>query len=531
MKNLRLLNTAFIVSFVLFNFFFWQEDLGLNLTIFSFLLITLLFVSYQKAFDSLNVKITLAGTIITSVMVLVFNSTESKIAQIVSFMLMVAFIHENGLRSLIYAGMHMMSSLIVVPRTFFRRKNESLKKMPRVYSIFRIMRLSIFPISIAFIFYMLYCFANPIFGSYAEKAMDKFFSLVNSFFESISILRILFVIFGAVILAVIFYKNETKIFLQRDLSFSEKLERIRKSRKMNVNQFSVSSQPVSSSYSEPLFKSIALKNQNRRGVILLMMVNLLLLVENIIDVKWLWFGFTLPASFSLQHYVHEGTGFLIASILFSMGVLIYYFRRNQNFYPKNKLLKSLAYLWILQNMILCVSVMLRNYHYIDFHGLAYRRIGVVIFLLLTIYGLVTFYFKIRNVKSVYYLLRMNTWALYISLVLLSCYNWDVKIAEYNLAHWNKGEIDVDFYLKLSEKAMPVIFENLGNVKEQIEAHKNNRIHWITYLDYDVFVRDLRQRRDHFIEKYERHSWLSFNFQDERAYQELSKKELTSNFNE
>ena len=337
----------------------------------------------------------------------------------------------------------------------------------------------------------------------------------------------MFFIFGAFILSVIYFRNEARIFIEKDLSFSEKLKRIKNLSAKKHNRVD-SGIPNQSGYPLPRapFNSIALKNQNRRGIILLLLVNVLLLIENIIDIKWLWFGFQLPETFSLQHYVREGTGFLIASILLSIGVLLYYFRRNQNFYSKNSLLKILAYLWVGQNLLLCFSLFLRNYHYIDFHGLAYKRIGVIVFISLTIFGLITLYNKIRNVKSVYYLLRMNTWALYVILVLLSCYNWDVNIAKYNLAHWNKGEIDVDFYLKLSDKALPVVFQNLDSVRTQMEAHKKNKVQWITHLDYDIFVNELQAKRDKFIQKYEEHSWLSFNFSDQKAYNRLTVRQFS-----
>jgi hypothetical protein len=71
---------------------------------------------------------------------------------------------------------------------------------------------------------------------------------------------------------------------------------------------------------------------------------------------------------------------LILSILLSLGILIYYFRSNQNFYPKNGFLKAAAYLWLVQNAVLSVSVLIRCGYYISEYGLAYKRIGVVIFL-------------------------------------------------------------------------------------------------------------------------------------------------------
>jgi hypothetical protein len=418
--------------------------------------------------------------------------------------------------------MHIITSFYTVPYNFVIRKREEVNKFPKLSYVLRILRLSLLPLCITFVFYLLYVSANPIFSNFAKD----FWNTIGEFFKQISIGRILFISFGIIILSVIYFRNEVKIFLEKDLSFSEKLERIRNIRRKKHPVFSSITKGPYYTYSKPPFKSIALKNQNRRGVILLLMVNILLLTVNFIDIKWLWFGFEIPEGFSLKDYVRKGTGLLIVSILVSIGVLLYYFRRNQNFYQRNSLLKWLAYFWIAQNIFLCMSVFLRNYYYIEFHGLAYKRIGVHVFLALTAVGLLTLYNKIRNIRSAYYLLRVNTWAVYIVLVLLSCYNWDVKIAQYNLAHWNKGEVDIDFYLSLSDKALPVIMENLDKVKEQIDAHRYNKVKWVRNLDYDKFVQKLSRKKDRFIERQDSYSWLSYNIPDNIAYKELSKREYS-----
>jgi hypothetical protein len=106
------------------------------------------------------------------------------------------------------------------------------------------------------------------------------------------------------------------------------------------------------------------------------------------------------------------------------------------------------------------------------------------------------------------------------LIFISCFNWDVFVAKYNLNHWNKSEIDVDFYLKLSDKALPVIYDNLDKVEEQINAHSDNAVKWISYSNIESFRRKLEKRREHFIEKHEKHSWLSFNFADEKAFSHI-----------
>ena len=61
-------------------------------------------------------------------------------------------------------------------------------------------------------------------------------------------------------------------------------------------------------------------------------MNVLLLVVNAIDINWIWFGFKPAPGFDLTQFVHEGTYVLILSILVAMGIVLWFFRRNLNFY-------------------------------------------------------------------------------------------------------------------------------------------------------------------------------------------------------
>ena len=62
---------------------------------------------------------------------------------------------------------------------------------------------------------------------------------------------------------------------------------------------------------------------------------------------------------------------------------------------------------------------LAHYHYISFHGLAYKRIGVIVSCYCT-GSLVTLFLKVRDRKSFFYVARLNTWALFVTLVGSAC---------------------------------------------------------------------------------------------------------------
>jgi len=256
-------------------------------------------------------------------------------------------------------------------------------------------------------------------------------------------------------------------------------------------------------------------------------VNALLLVVNAVDIAWVWFGFTVEEGFSLKQFVHEGTWLLILSILLSMAILLHLFRGNLNFHPKERGMRLLATAWVAQNFILGVSVFLRNYHYIHFHGLAYKRIGVIVFLALVLVGLVTLYLKIERRRTLTYLLRVNGWAAFAALVGLATVNWDGVIVRYNLAHWNQGEIDVDNYLAMSDKVLPLLYDDLAKVEAQMARHRENRVRWVEHLEPLSFRSDLDLKRYRFLGRYLQQDWRSWTLADQRTYEALRMRGLAS----
>ena len=236
-------------------------------------------------------------------------------------------------------------------------------------------------------------------------------------------------------------------------------------------------------------------------------LNSLLLLFNLTDLNYVWLTKAPATASQLKAYVHEGTYILIFSILLAMGVLLFFFRKNLNFYPKNQLLKSLAYLWVGQNALLVLSVALRNYRYIDAFGLAYKRIGVVIFLILVLYGLWSIIQKIRDCKHSYFLFHRNAWALYWVILFASTVNWDIFITRYNLTHLTMNPVDALFLLRdVSDK-------NLYVLLEQQEQFLQRESYPAVSLEYKQS--QLERKEHQVLQKAEKYSWLSWNYADYR----------------
>ena len=208
------------------------------------------------------------------------------------------------------------------------------------------------------------------------------------------------------------------------------------------------------------------------------LLNVLLALVNAVDVRWLWLGFRPAPGFDLTQFVHEGTYVLIFSILLAAGIMLWFFRRNLNFYrPGLPLLRGGATLWVAQNAFLALSVGLRNYYYILYTGLAYKRIGVYAFLALTLFGLATLLLKIWQRRSLFALLRLNSWAAYAVLLGLALGNWEIWIARYNLQA-RFPAIDYGFLLNMPPRVLPELLAH--------EALLTPSAHLIAEDEYGVY---------------------------------------------
>jgi len=113
------------------------------------------------------------------------------------------------------------------------------------------------------------------------------------------------------------------------------------------------------------------------------------------------------------------------------------------------------------------------------------------------------FFKIRDIKSEYYLLKTNAWALYTVLTLACFINWDVAITRYNLTADTKT-IDMKFLLEdVSDKNLYVLYEEIDNIYRH-------------YPNYDF--KTIENKRQYFEYQQTQYSWVSWNYADYRNQQ-------------
>lgn len=416
---------ALFIAALLFSTFFYNQSIGLNLFLFSILTVVILFINNQSHFKNRKTQIYSIAYLITGLTMFFHSSTLSIIANLVAFFTLIGHLSET--KSSIYV--HWLNGIYTTIAGFFHRnfalpKTETEKEEKIQIDYLHWAKIILIPTVIVITFVALYKDGNPVFSNIIE-AID---------FGFINIQWLLVAGLGYYLFNNIYDPIEVEPATELDLQTSNTL--------LKTEAFSISK----------------LKQENQLGVILIALLNALIVLYLITDITFLVSQEDLRASaYSAQ--VHNGINALIASIVIAIMILLYVFRGNLNFYKDNKSLKRLAFTWIILNILLVLSIVFKNSQYIYYFGLTYKRIGVIVYLLLATIGLVTTLLKINSAKNNWYLFRINTQAAFIILIISSTINWDYHITNYNFNY--AKSMDFNYLYNLSNNNTLLLNEQIA----------------------------------------------------------------------
>ena len=140
------------------------------------------------------------------------------------------------------------------------------------------------------------------------------------------------------------------------------------------------------------FKS-AKRQMNLPGVtaisvtVSLLLFNLIFAVQNGLDVAFLWSGAPLPEGVTLADYAHRGAYPLIATALLA-GAFVLMTANPESEIGQRPLIRRLVVIWIVQNLVLVASSVIRTLDYIDAYMLTQLRIAALLWMGLVAAGLV-----------------------------------------------------------------------------------------------------------------------------------------------
>jgi hypothetical protein len=503
--------TLVIAGAVLFSLIFWQEKLAVNTLFFDAFIMAALFYLYPNAGQQATVRWLLVGHMLCLAMIVMHNTVLSKIAFTATLLLMVAFA-EYTHRSAWFAGGSVILNMLLMVPSFIEPMAHIKSKAIKRSTLSRAIRFAIFPVLLLILFFIIYLLANSVLQEMAGRLGAQIELFFERFFNFFAIDRFLFLLLGLLITGTLLLKSKVDYFSRHEALHRDALQRIKiPMHKRGQQPFYAVIRGIMGRFAHGM---LALRNEYTIGIISLVLLNILLLFVNGIDISYLWFHFDYMGDVFLYKMLHEGTELLIVSIVLAMLVLLFFFKGNLNFYKRNKWLKYGAYAWIIQNTILVISVFLRDYYYIARYGLAYKRIGVLFFLLMVLIGLITVFIKIWYKQTNYFLFRVNAWAGITVLVLSTTLHWDEFIASYNLQRKDAVPLDVAFLLTLSDKTLPLLDRNRDVLQkrqdtlQRIPGKQDNNLHGDT-----CFIAQLQQREMLFVKQQQQLSWLSWNYAD------------------
>lgn len=487
-----------MVFALLFVFLFKGQQAGLNVLLFNLLLIIGVYLAGRVTIQNRFHLLLISGALLSAVMVVTHGSSLAMAANIFSLILLLGFVAVSDMKLLINGFTASLFAAITAPYHYFNDFAEITGQKSSGRKLLRFILVIIAPIAVLLIFTALYASASPYFnkltGGLIERLAD-FFETIMLYISPASFW--LFIAGFLIFIAFLSGKSNRLLILFGEKSGMQ-LFRTRQLFSGRMN---------------------SLKTEYRSGVVMLILLNLLLAVMNGLDIYNVWFFFEWNGLY-LKQFVHEGTWLLIFSIIISIFIVLYYFRANLNFYPKRRLLLNLAMIWMAQNAILVISVGVRNMWYIHHFNLAYKRIGVYAFLLLTLFGIATVIFKIKKRKTHQYLFHYNGIAAYAILICLSFFNWDKIIASFNVQRADKAFFHPEFMITLNSSALPEL-KRSTEIIDKIEAAQESKFdYYREYMSLAHYKERVEERCSDFTQGYNHLSWQGWNYADYQAYKSL-----------
>ncbi|GAB3834726.1 DUF4153 domain-containing protein [Hymenobacter jeollabukensis] len=500
-----------------FDVLFWQQGLGLNLAIYTLLAVLALLAGQPRAaWRSGYFRLVLLGALVSCGAVAWYGSATAALACTGSLLMLWGYANQPPLKQAALAlltGLGAAAQVVTgLPALLLRALPSRDTKAGRAGWY---VRLLLVPVLILGVFHMLFVLANPRYSQLVGRAWQALGEWLGRFFELLSLGHLLFLVLGLMVTAAALLRVPLPGLAQWEARFGELVRR----RRDGVASFSV----PRPDFRRRDFRTADLRKEYLAALAVFGLVNLLLLAVNAIDISWIWIDFRPEPGFDLAQFVHEGTYVLIFSILLAMGIVLWFFRRNLNFYqPGLPVLRWGATVWVLQNAVLAVSVGVRNYHYISRMGLAYKRIGVCFFLLLTLFGLLTILLKIWQRRSAFALVRLNSVAAYLVLLALAVGNWEVWIVRYNLTV-GFPQVDYGFLLDMPGRVLPALVKHRAILNRTKHITRDAGGFYSLYEEVSPAVaqRMLDERVRRWQQRYQAQaSWQDWNYMDWRAHQQL-----------
>jgi len=192
----------------------------------------------------------------------------------------------------------------------------------------------------------------------------------------------------------------------------------------------------------------------------LVVFNALFAVQTLLDLTYLWGGVNLPDGMSHAEYAHRGAYPLMVTALLAAAFVLAAMRRGGPG-DKSTLIRGLVHLWIGQNILLCLSSILRLDLYVESYSLTELRVAAGIWMGLVAVGLFLILLRILLQRSNEWLVALSMATLVLTLYATALIDIPAFIARFNVAHSREvsGEgmpLDIYYLWTLGPPAIPAL---------------------------------------------------------------------------
>lgn len=207
----------------------------------------------------------------------------------------------------------------------------------------------------------------------------------------------------------------------------------------------------------------------------LLVFNVLFAVQTLLDLTYLWGGASLPDGMSHAEYAHRGAyPLMLTAILAAIFVLSAMRRGGPG--DRSPLLRSLVHLWITQNILLCLSSILRLDLYVEVYSLTELRVAAGIWMGLVAIGLFLILLRILLRRSNEWLIALSSATLVVTLYAAALIDIPAFIARFNVAHSREisGEgvvLDLDYLSTLGPAAIPALDTYMASLPADLDARR------------------------------------------------------------
>lgn len=407
--------TKICIGILAFILLFYHQDIGVNAAIFSFIIWLLSYLLRDKnkgknLFWVLSIFIFLSGFSFAW-----YGDAFSFFALFFSVLLLGIQYQYPRINILLFPILWFINYSTFIFRIFFF-KYWLPKRNPENNLGKKLLALVLIPAIFVLIFIFVYASGSDIFSYFLQKITLNFNFFVVMFLA----------LFGF-----FFLFNLWFMFIPRQIIRLNSLLR---------NDFGTEKQQKL----KATFSFLEIDFERRSGEVTLILLNVLLLFF-IITYNYEQF-FSSTETASLSNEIHQRIATIIFSIVMAIAVIMFYFKSSFNFDKNAGLLKRLAFVWIILNAILILSAFIKNSEYVANYGLTYKRIGVYVFLGLSLVGLLLTYFKIRYQKTNFFLLSKMVWIFFTTFIIGSWINFGWIVTRYNIT-FNK-DTDIEYLQSL-----------------------------------------------------------------------------------